>query len=318
MRTRIVAISLGGTTISACVAITDGTVLRELQFPTAMQDGPDPAIGRLRQFIIAAIAEEPIAGIAIACGCPIRPDDGVILEAKPLASWTGINLKTTFAEFGVPVWTLNDADAGALAELYYGTAAGVTELLFLTFGTGMGSGIVNDGQLVQGVSRCAGEVAHVPLPCRPHWVVAEEPDGLTTFEGVCSGLGIARLCDAAVAGGRFPSTVLRAGMSARDVFAAAAAGDDAASAIVRTVGEALGLGVRTLVTILNPAAVVLGGIFVRQEALLRPYVTAALEQLAALNRTAAKAVRVYASSLGERISFLQAVAAGRYYSEMAA
>lgn len=311
----VVGISIGGTNTSLCLGNGHGLLDQSPrdQFPTETSRGPEPVIQRLRETIERLRRATPIDGIGIALGCPCRPGDGIVLEAKPLATWTGCNVKKAFQEYG-PVFVMNDADAGALAEMYWGAARGAVCSVFLTFGTGLGAGIIDHGRLIQGATPCAGEVAHMALPREPHWLIAEE---VPTLEGICSGLGINKILKHALENSAsippdLRVTTLTRDSTAKDVFRAAAAGDVLGQAIVQTVGEALGYGVRNLTTILNPGTIVIGGIYARQEPVLKPFVDAALRKLGPLNPHAARAVTVVPAQLGEQISFYQSVAVARY------
>ena len=137
----------------------------------------------------------------------------------------------------------NDANAGALAEWLFGGGRGYSNIIFLTFGTGMGAGLILNSRLYAGTNDLAGEIGHVRM-------TADGPLGYGkpgSFEGYCSGAGIARM----------------AGTEAREVVEAARAGDADAIALLENSGEYLGRGLAILVDVLNPELIVIGGIYAR-------------------------------------------------------
>ncbi len=183
----------------------------------------------------------------------------------------------------MPVALQNDANACALAEWKWGAGQGCDNLVFLTFGTGMGVGLIVNGRLYSGVNGMAGEIGHVRLE-------REGPIGhgkAGSFEGFCSGGGIAQLAKAVAlqqlargeAGPSYCPTVADLPhVTTEKVGMAAQHGDCVALDIFETVGHQLGRGLAILVDILNPEKVVMGSIFVHQQSILRSAMLAALQE----------------------------------------
>ena len=160
----------------------------------------------------------------------------------------------------------NDADACALAEWRYGAGRGCRHMIFLTFGTGLGAGLVLNGRLYEGACGMAGEAGHVRLA--EEGPVGYEKAG--SFEGFCSGGGIARLArsmaeDALMAGRAVPYMKDGGleGITARDVAEAADMGYADARNVLAVSGRYFGRGLAMLVDILNPERIVAGGIYAR-------------------------------------------------------
>ncbi|MCR5484128.1 MAG: ROK family protein, partial [Clostridiales bacterium] len=131
-----------------------------------------------------------LIGIGISCGGPLDSKKGTINCPPNLPDWDNVPICDIFTEkFGVPVFLQNDANACAAAEWKFGAGRGCDNMVFLTFGTGMGAGLILNGRLYSGTNDMAGEVGHIRL----------EKDGPVgygksgSFEGFCSGGGIARL-----------------------------------------------------------------------------------------------------------------------------
>jgi glucokinase len=184
-------------------------------------------------------------------------------------------------------------------------------MVFLTFGTGLGAGLILDGRLYEGTNGNAGEVGHIRL----------EDDGPVgfgkagSFEGFCSGGGIARLAYkmalAEAEKGNYPA-YYKDGMSLGDISAktvadAARAGDKTAIEVYRTSGEMLGKGLSVIIDILNPELIVIGSVFARSGDLLIPAMKVALEKEALT--PSVDAVKIVAAELGESIGDYAAIAA---------
>lgn len=184
--------------------------------------------------------------------------------------------------FSVPVGLQNDANACALAEWKWGAGKGCSNMIFLTFGTGMGAGLILDGRLYSGTNDMAGEVGHMRL--EDNGPVGYGKAG--SFEGFCSGGGIAQLAATMARNSReagnyvsfSPTKEDLSAISAQKVGEAAAQGDPLALEIFRIVGHQLGKGLAVLVDLLNPECIVIGSIYGRQQSILEPIVMEELER----------------------------------------
>lgn len=250
----------------------------------------------------AGLERTAVRSIGISCGGPLDSARGVILCPPNLPGWENLPICDRFErDFGVPVALRNDADACALAEWKYGAGRGASHMIFLTFGTGMGAGLILNGRLYSGACNLAGEVGHVRL----------EDDGPVgygkagSFEGFCSGGGIARIAAAVIEGRRAAGTATgicaadAPSPTAQSVVHAARGGDPVAREIVETSARYLGRGLAILVDILNPEVIVIGSIFARAEDLLRPTMERVLREEALPG--AVDAVRIVPAALGEKI-----------------
>ena len=168
---------------------------------------------------------------------------------------------------------MNDADACAAAEWKFGAGNGTQNMIFLTFGTGLGAGLILNGKLYSGTNGNAGEIGHIRL--EGFGPVGYGKAG--SFEGFCSGGGLAQLgyikALEKAQTGVYP-LYFKKGMTASDVTAkpvadAADKGDETAKEVYRICGEQLGKGLSVLIDILNPERIVIGSIFARSEGLLR-------------------------------------------------
>lgn len=234
--------------------------------------------------------------IGISCGGPLNSKDGVILSPPNLPGWDNIEIvKLLQKKFGLPVAIQNDANACALAEWKWGAGKGSSNMIFLTFGTGLGAGLILDGKLYSGTNDMAGEVGHIRL----------EDDGplgygkAGSFEGFCSGGGIAGQAEMVLKHKFSPNLSAGGNVTARDVCLAASKGDAVALEILENSGRHLGMGLSILIDVLNPERIVIGSIFTRCGEYLEP---AAQTVIARETLSAARNVcSVVPAELGEQI-----------------
>lgn len=305
--TILAGIDVGGTKCAVCLGQLGDEeikIIGKRRFPT-----PPTPQATIEQFISALdqlIGEHDVAltAIGISCGGPLDSRAGLVLSPPNLPGWDNIDVITPFREhFGVPTAVQNDANACALAEWQWGAGRGFNNVVFLTFGTGMGAGLILDGRLYSGTNDLAGEVGHLRLA--PDGPVGFGKAG--SFEGFCSGGGIARLArsmaEAALRSGDPPAFCPTpddlATITAEKVGIAAQAGDPLALDVFRIVATRLGQGLAILIDVLNPERIVIGSIYGRQQALLEPIMTQTLiEEAIPLSLNVC---RIVPAGLGERV-----------------
>lgn len=304
----LAGIDIGGTKCAVTLGREENgtiTVLAKEKFPTPKE--PHQAVEKLVDALGAILAENDrvrLDAVGISCGSPLDSQRGLIQCPPNLPNWNNIDVITPFKEaFGVPAALQNDANACALAEWLWGAGRGTQNMIFLTFGTGLGAGLILDGRLYTGANDMAGEVGHVRLE-------EDGPEGYGkrgSFEGFCSGGGIARYgaekMQEWLAQGK-TTQILKDGktpldVTAQDIGLAAQAGDALACSILEHTGRMLGKGLAMLIDILNPERIVIGSIFLRQEKLLRGPMEEVI-QAEALAHTG-QVCRVVPAGLGEAL-----------------
>src|SRR5688572_7128491 len=241
-----------------------------------------------------------------AAGGPVRGlvDQGAgEVTLAPDLSWSSVPMRALVQEaLGLPVVVGNVTNACAIAEGRVGVARGVRSFVWVYVGSGIGAGIVIDGQLFHGHRGYSGEIGHCPL-------VSDGPEcgcGLRgCLEVLASGQAIARAAEEAVARGEVTALARYERRDALAVANAARAGDEVARGILTNASEYLGVGISFLMNLLNPAMVVLGGA-----------VTEALEPVVAPLRASvekhtlkSETVKIVASSLGDRAPLIGSVLA---------
>jgi glucokinase len=256
-------IDLGATKILSVAVTHGGRLLAEDLRPTPGTEGPDAVIANMIASLRQAIAnagEAQLAAIGIDAPGPVDCARGIITSPPNLPGWHDVPLAATFEkEFGVPCVLENDANAAALAEHRWGSGRGSRHMLFLTVSSGVGGGIIIDGNLYRGASGAAGEVGHMTINARGARCHCGRRGCLEMY---ASGIAIARLGRRLVA--RRPDSLLarlarERPLSAKLVHEAADQGDESARKLIAEAGHALGVGLASLINVFNPQVIVLDG-----------------------------------------------------------
>lgn len=279
-------LDIGGTKCAVVVGNSSFVIKKKVFFETRVERGFEAILSEFQMHIDSLLADFPgcsLKRIGISCGGPLDSVKGMIYSPPNLPGWDNVPIVKIFSKkYGVEAAVQNDANACALAEWMMGAGKGTRNMIFLTFGTGMGAGLILNGQLYAGTNDLGGEVGHIRLA----------PDGpigfgkAGSFEGFCSGGGIAQLARSIVAEKLkndqpvgFCSSLEKIGeIDARMVFQAAQAGDQVASEIVNLSAEYLGMGLSLLIDILNPECIVIGSIYARNEGLFKPLIEKVMQR----------------------------------------
>ena len=319
MKEYVVGIDIGGTKLATVVADKTGHILGKVRQPTLSEKGPEYAIGLLFDMVREVVSQvgleqESVSAIGVSCGGPLDTKTGIVYSPPNLPGWDALPLKTQLeSEFQVPVIIENDANASALAEFRFGGGRGYNAVLYMTMSTGIGGGIVIDGQVYHGANDSAGEVGHqILLPNGPRCGCGKRG----CLEALCSGPAIARRAQAAIqnqladekastallilANGRIED------VKSEHVLAAARTGDALALELVQETAYYMGWGIANLVNILNPDIVLLGTIAVAAGDLLLDPIRETVSKFA-MTRPA-EAVHIAPAQLGDALGDLAAVA----------
>ncbi len=260
-----VGLDLGGTKMLANVFDDQYRVLGRAKQKTQGAKGARAGLKRMVETIETALADagadrSRLAGIGVGCPGPIDPSRGIIVEA-PNLGWRNVPVEAHLgAAFGVRTVICNDVDAGVYAEYQSGAAQGARCAVGIFPGTGIGAGAVIEGRLLQGSSLSCMELGHIPL--FPETSGRGE-DG-STLETECSRLKIAIEAARAAYRGQAPNLFAACGTDISKITSGAlakaiAAGDTEIENIVRRAATLLGCGVATVVHLLAPDVIVLGG-----------------------------------------------------------
>ncbi|MFO7611203.1 MAG: ROK family protein [Clostridia bacterium] len=322
----LIGIDIGGTKCAVVLGLADKgnpvsaepMILDKIKFTT--EGSPGAIIDRLcreTEEIISrhGLSKDDIACIGINCGGPIDSRNGIILSPPNLIGWDDIHIVDIFEKrLGIRSKLQNDANAGALAEWLFGAGRGCSNVMFITFGTGFGAGLILDGRLYSGTNDMAGEVGHVRLA--DHGPVGFGKEG--SCEGFCSGGGIVQLAGTKVLERLQMGEKVSfcngiediEGLTAKIVGDAAEAGDELAMEIYEISGRYLGKALSIFIDILNPEVIAIGSIFARSTDLLWPHAEKVIKKEALTH--AQKVCRVVPAGLGERIGDLEALSIAAY------
>ncbi len=304
-----IGVDIGGTKCALTLSDGECNIQKKLFFPT---EGKEKTLRRILDGIeeLIALGGGRVRAIGISCGGPLDSARGIILSPPNLPEWRNVRLTDMLSErFGLPAYLQNDANACALAEWKFGAGKGSKNMLFLTFGTGIGSGLILDGKLYEGTNGNAGELGHIRL-------AHNGPVGFGkcgSFEGFCSGGGLAQLgrlrAKEMLDVGLTPSFCRTYedldGISARSIAASAEAGCEDALEIYRTCGEYLGRGLAIAIDLLNPERIVIGSIYTRSEHLLFESMISVLKEECLPDSLSV--CRILPVSLGESIGDIAAL-----------
>jgi glucokinase len=311
-------LDVGGTKCAVVLGDASFRIRQKVFFETKVERGWKSILSEFQQHIdmmLKELPEEKIKRIGISCGGPMDSKKGMIYSPPNLPGWDNVPITEIFSKkYGVPAAVQNDANACALAEWMMGAGKGTQNMIFLTFGTGMGAGLVLNGQLYAGTNDLGGEVGHIRLA--PDGPVGFGKAG--SFEGFCSGGGIAQLAKKIVTekleNNRpvefCPSLEKVSELDAKTIFLAAQRGDPVAHEIVKISANYLGMGLSVLIDILNPECIVIGSIYERNEELFKPFIEQVLQREAI--PSARKVCQIKPAELGDSIGDYAALCVAMY------
>ncbi|MGA8869348.1 MAG: ROK family protein [Candidatus Sulfotelmatobacter sp.] len=251
----IAAVDIGGTKIAVGIVDDDGRVLARLECPTDADLGYAHALANMRRMLqeTARTANTQISGIGIGSTGPVFPLTGEIGDVNFFPNWKGQNPVEDLAKsFQVTVAMENDADAAALGEAGWGAGKNKKRLIYVTVGTGIGTGFIVDGQLYRGVDYSHPEIGH-------HVIDPSGPLCLCGFHGCWESLAAGPAMTAWLEKEAPANYAHRGDLSAKRICELAVAGDELAKRAVDRESHYLGLGLANLVTLFTPDAIVLGG-----------------------------------------------------------
>ncbi len=249
------AVDIGGTKIAVGMIDSDGKVLARLECPTDPDRGYPDAQRRIVEMLraTARTANTKISGIGIGSTGPVYPLTGEIGDVNFFPHWKGQNPVRDLSQiFQVKVALENDADAAALGEAGWGAGREKSRLIYVTVGTGIGTGLIVDGKLYRGVDQSHPEIGH-------HVIDPSGPLCLCGFRGCWESLAAGPAMVAWLERNAPPDYSHGAGLTAKKICELAQHGDAWALRAIEHESRYLGLGLANLVTIFVPEIIVLGG-----------------------------------------------------------
>jgi glucokinase len=261
----VCAVDLGGTNLRAANIDRDGRIYDRVKFPTPESDKAEDFVNAIGSAVThcdreAARREATTSTVSVVVPGSVHAETRTLVNAPNLPALVDFRLAEALnAKLERPIIVENDANAAALGEMWQGAARGCRTIICLTLGTGVGSGIILDGELWRGIDGTAGEVGHTSV------------DPFGGVQCKCGNVGCLEVCASATAIVRMtrerlaahPGSILKAvaadKQTAETVAEAADRGDEFARDIFRCAGVYLGIAAATVVNTLNPEMIVIGG-----------------------------------------------------------
>ena len=260
-----IGIDVGGTNIKIALVDDKGHIIYSNSIPTRAEMGYEYTINNMKESIHELIKEnnidpKTIEGIGFGFPGQIDCQKGIVKLAPNIPGWVDVPIAEIMEkEFGIPTRVDNDVRCAALGELNYGAGIGCENLICITVGTGIGSGLVVNGKLVRGASNAAGELGHIKLDIQNGPLCGCGDKGC--LEAFASGPSIVAMAEEYIKGGK--STKYRElanpEITPYIVSEAAKQGDPVAKQIFTIVGEYIGAGLASVVNLLNPEKIIIGG-----------------------------------------------------------
>lgn len=263
-----IGIDVGGTNVKIALVDKNGKIIYSNSVPTYAKMGYEYTVNNIKQAIKDLMKEtnttaKDIDGIGFDFPGQVDYKTGVVKLAPNIPGWVNVPIAQMIEEeFHIPTRIDNDVRCAALGEMKFGAGQGCENFVCITVGTGIGSGLVVNGQLVRGASNAAGEIGHIKLQMKDGLICGCGDTGC--LEAYASGPSIVAMAQDYIKGGK--STKFREMAAAEGgeitpymVAKAAEAGDPVAKRIFAIVGEYIGIGLTSVINLLNPEKVIIGG-----------------------------------------------------------
>ncbi len=261
-----IGIDLGGTNVKIALVDVFGYIAYSNSVPTGAEMGYEYTISNIKQLVYTSLKEtgndlKDIESIGFGCPGQIDSEKGIVKLLPNIPGWIDVNLAEIMTnEFKLPTKIDNDVRVATLGEYTFGAGKGCKNLICITVGTGVGSGIIVDGKLVKGASMTAGEIGHMTLIDNGGPLCGCGNTGC--LEALASGPAIVKMANEYLMSGKSTKFKELAGSSPitpHIVYQAALQGDKVALRIFKTVGYWLGIALANLTNILNPEKIIVGG-----------------------------------------------------------
>lgn len=260
-----VGVDVGGTNVKIALVDKTGSIIYSNTTPTRAEMGYEYTISNIKQAIKDLMKEtktdkNSIEGIGFGFPGQIDCAEGIVRVLPNIPGWINVPVaKIMEKEFGIPTKVDNDVRCAALGELAFGAGKGCQNLICITVGTGIGSGLIINGKLVRGADNAAGEIGHIKLQMHDGPICGCGDAGC--LEAFASGPSIVALAQEYILGGKSTKYRELANPEITPYIVAEAAkqGDKVALKIFERMGEYIGIGLASVVNLLNPEKIVIGG-----------------------------------------------------------
>jgi glucokinase-like ROK family protein len=302
---------MGATHVTLILADFSARAIQDMHMPFDINLGPHVCLNQVDTYLrellqMAGMTLKDIRAVGVGVPGPVVTDAGMLSGPPIMPGWDGFPIRDTLQKrWGCPVTLNNDAELGALGEWAFGAGRGERYLAYIKVGTGIGSGLLLDGQIYGGVTGSAGEIGHITLnEAGPECQCGNKG----CLEALAGGRAIANRAIDAVHKGQRTLLVEKTPIESimpQDVIAAARRGDLLSQQIMAEAGAHLGTAIASLVNLFNPSMVVIGGSVAQIGDLLLEPIRRTVQQRSL--RVASRAVRITAALLGRQSSGMGAV-----------
>ncbi|MCM1044350.1 MAG: ROK family glucokinase [Candidatus Gastranaerophilales bacterium] len=276
-------VDIGGTTVKMGLFDKDGILLDKWEIPTVTDNAgaailPDVTASIEKRLKEKEITKDDVAGVGV--GAPGAIDrEGRLVRGAVNIGWGSLHLAKTMSEYlGLPVKVANDANVAALGEMWQGGGKGYSNLVAVTLGTGVGGGIIVDGQILAGTTGAGGEIGHIHI--EDNEKEACNCGNRGCLEQYASATGIARLIRRRLERDDKESVLRQSRISPKTLFVALREGDPVAKEIAEQFGEYLGKGLAIVASVVNPEIFVIGGGVSKAGEILLEYIEPAFQKYA--------------------------------------
>ena len=260
-----IGVDVGGTNVKIALVDKEGSIVYSNTTPTRAEMGYEYTISNIKQAINDLMKEtktdkNSIEGIGFGFPGQIDCTSGIVRLLPNIPGWVNVPVsKIMEKEFGIPTKVDNDVRCAALGELAFGAGKGCQNLICITIGTGIGSGLIVNGKLVRGADNAAGEIGHIKLQMHNGPICGCGDSGC--LEAFASGPSIVAMAQEYILGGKSTKYRELANPEITPYIVAEAAkqGDKVAIKIFERMGEYIGIGLASVVNLLNPEKIVIGG-----------------------------------------------------------
>ena len=261
-----IGVDIGGTNIKIALVDFDGKIIYSNTVPTRAEMGYEAGVNNIKQAIKELMQEtnqDAKTIEAIGFGLPGQIDykEGIVKNLPNIPGWVNIPLaKMIEDEFSIPTKLDNDVRCAALGELNFGAGKGCENLICITVGTGIGSGIVLNGKLIRGASNAAGEIGHIKMDMTGGPLCGCGDYGC--FEAYASGPAIVTMAREYISGGKsakYKEMATDGIITPYIVAQAALQGDAVSIQIFKQMGKIIGTGLSSVINLLNPEKIIIGG-----------------------------------------------------------
>ncbi len=288
-----IGLDIGGTKIAVVLANNKSEILHKEKFATksSFKENIEIIINLINK--IKKSYKYEIKAIGISAGGPLDSEKGLFISPPHLPSFHGVNIKKILEdEFNIPTFLENDANACALAEYYFGNGKKSKNFVFLTFGTGLGAGLILNESLYRGSNSQAGEIGHIRI----------SNDGPLCYgkrgciESFCCGAGIAQL----------HKELTNQELSTKEIFNLAKEfNDEFAINTIKKSSEKLGYALALIIDLLAVDCIVIGSIYSRDQEIINKYMLPVIDkEILDINKNLCK---IKVSALGESLGDIAAV-----------